>query len=348
MPPSKKVKIGINGPGVIGRNLIRMFFEYPEFGGEIAAINYHTPDLEKVALSIKYCSIYGPWLNNQVETTGSSIVINSKKINFSSEQETDKIPWDKSGVDIVIDSSRVNNDPLKASQNIKNSHPKFVIISSSPSKNEAPIVVFGVNHKKIDFKKNPVISAATCSSNCLISTVSVLDKAFGINSLVAVTTHSQTGENEIYDRIQGGVEGKSISDNIVPYLTGAVKTFFKVLPHLEKDLQGNVVIRANRVPVKTGSVFDISVQTKKTTSVEEVIKAFRLASQKELKGVLCLVDDPLTVADIRGQISPAIIPIPYIEVISGGKMINLKAFYDNIRGFNSQIGRLTNYLGEFI
>lgn len=343
--PSKRVRLGINGPGVIGRNLIRMFVDYPEFNGKISAINYHQDKPSIIASLLKYDSIYGPWSTHQIKPNGSKILIDQDKVFFYSQSEANKIPWDKAMVDIVIDSSRVYNDPLKAKEHFKRNHIKKVIITSSPKENDCPIIVYGVNHKSIDPKKDKIISAATCSSNCLISTLFVLDNAFSLESVYALTTHAQTGENEIYDKLQEGTDGRSIADNIVPSQTGANKTIYKVLPHFKDKLKA-LSIKCNRIPILTGSVFDITVRVEKPTSKDEVIEVFKKAALGDQEGVILLTDDPVTAADIRGLPHPAIIPTPYIDVLEEGKVILLKAFYDNIRGFNSQIGRLVKYLAS--
>jgi glyceraldehyde-3-phosphate dehydrogenase type I len=346
--PSKAshIRLGINGPGVIGRNLIRMFLDYPEFNASVSAINYHNNLPEKIAQSLKYDSIYGHWEKRDIKPNGKNIYINKEKIRFFGFASPEEIPWYEVRPDIVIDSSRVNNDPQKALGHKRNGYPKRIIITSAPKANHCPVIIYGVNHKSIDPKNDVIISGGTCSSNCLISTVKVLDDAFGIRNLFALTTHSQTGENQIYDRVQEGVEGRSISDNIVPSLTGATKTFFKVLPQLEEQLNGRIMIRANRVPISTGSVFDLTIKVKKVTTQKEVVEVFRQAASGSMKGVIGVVDDPITVADVRGLMHAAVIPTPYIEVLKGGKIIVMKAFYDNIRGFNSQIGRIVKYLAS--
>lgn len=336
-------KIGINGPGMIGRNLIRMFVDHPEFGVRVAAINYHNPEIDKIVYLLKYCSIYGSW-SKEVLPKKDGILIGKDKINFFAENDAIEIPWDKMGIDLVIDSSRVYNDPLKALEHFHHNHIKNVIITSSPKNNQCKIVVFGVNHKEINPRDDKVISSATCSSNCLVTTVDILDKAFKVKSLFALTTHSQTGENELYDKVSSGIEGRAIADNIVPSQTGATKTFFKVMPHLESQLGNRISIKANRVPVSTGSVFDITVKVRKSTKLREVISVFKEAESGSMKDVIKVVDDSITVSDVRGLMHAAVIPTPYIEVLNNGKIILLKAFYDNIRGFNSQIGRLVKYL----
>ncbi|MBI2022434.1 aldehyde dehydrogenase [Candidatus Daviesbacteria bacterium] len=344
--PAGQINIGINGPGMIGRDLVRMFFDFPEFGGKINAINYHAFHPDRIAYLTKYCSIYGPWYEKEVHENDKGLTIEGEQINLYAEEEAENIPWDKQDTQIVIDSSRVYNDPENAKAHFKNSNVKNVIISSSPIKNECPIIVFGVNHTSLDPTQEKILSAATCSSNCLVSTVSVLDKAFGTESLYALTTHSQTGENEIYDRLREGTEGRSISDNVLPAMTGATKTFFKVMPHLKDQLGDRVAIKANRVPVTTGSVFDLNVKVKKSVSVQNVIEAFREAEASNLKGTLAVTIDPITVVDIKGIRHASVIATPYIEVLDNGTVIQLKAFYDNIRGFNSQIGRLVKYISS--
>ncbi len=338
------IKIGINGPGMIGRNLIRMFVDYPEFGVKISAINYHNPEIDKIVYLLKYCSIYGSW-GKEVLQKKDGILIGQEKINFFAENDALEIPWNKMDIDLVIDSSRVYNDPSKALEHFHHNHIKNVIITSSPKNNNCKIIVFGVNHKEITLD-DKIISSATCSSNCLVTTTDILDKAFKLKSLFALTTHSQTGENELYDRVSSGIEGRAIADNIVPSLTGATKTFFKVMPHLESQVGSRISIKANRVPISTGSVFDITVKVKKSTNLKEVISVFKEAESGLMRDVIKVVDDPITVSDIRGLMYAAVIPTPYIEVLNNGKIILLKAFYDNIRGFNSQIGRIVKYLAE--
>lgn len=339
-----QITVGINGPGVIGRNLIRMFTDHPEFNASIAAINYHNDLPEKIAQALRYDSIYGFWDKREIKPNGKNIYINEEKIRFFGYPTPEEIPWYEVKPNIIIDSSRVNNDPERALGHRRNAPTSRILITSAPKNNHCPIIIYGVNHKSINPKEDMIISGGTCSSNCLISTVKVLDDAFVVRNLFALTTHSQTGENQIYDRVQEGVEGRSISDNVVPSLTGATKTFFKVLPHLEEQLNGRISIRANRVPISTGSVFDLIIKVKKVTTTNEVIEVFRAAAAGSMKGVIGVTDDPITVADVRGQMHAAVIPTPYIEVLKGGKTIAMKVFYDNIRGFNSQIGRLVKYL----
>lgn len=343
---SSLVNIGINGPGVIGRNLIRMFWDHPEFNARVSALNYHNNLPEKIAQSLKYDSIYGSWEKREVRPNGKNIYIDDKKVRFFGFATPEEIPWYEVKPDIVIDASRVNNDPQKALGHKRNGYPRRIIITAAPKANQCPVIIYGVNHKTIHPKDDIIISGGTCSSNCLLTTIKVIDDAFGIKNLFALSTHSQTGENQTYDRVQEGVEGRSITDNVVPSLTGATKTIYKVMPHLEDQLNGRISIRANRIPVSTGSVFDLTIKVKKVTTRKEVIEIFRKAAEGYMKGVIGVVDDPITVADVRGQMHAAVIPTPYIEVLKGGKIIVLKAFYDNIRGFNSQIGRLVRFLAQ--
>lgn len=357
-PEQRAISAGVNGPGVIGRHFIQTVVDGTyrsshESGHtlRICAVNDHDHRLASLVRLLRSDSIYGPWRGHTVEGSGNALRIDRKAISYFVVDDPSQIPWETVPIDIVIESARVFNNPADAERHLRNPSPTTVIVASSPKKKECPVIIFGVNHHLLRAGRDQVISAATCSSNALFPVAAVLNREFRLTDLFALTVHAATGENTIYDRLDDDPGKRGVLNNILPEQTGAAKTFFQVFPDLREQLEGHIRIQAVRAPVDTGSVFFVSANVSKATSVAEVRSLFRSAEREGIEGTLLpgiirVSTDPLTVADVRGFPDTGVVDESSIVVRGGGKTIELSIFYDNIAGFTAQMARLAQYIGR--
>lgn len=347
----EKIPIGISGMGMIGTDMARVAIEYSELNLRVAALNHKYNNPAGVADMIRTSMFYGPWRDHRVKANDGALVIDGQDIRFFAVSDPKEVPWQEVPVDIVIDSTRAHNDPELAMLNIREPRPHTTIISSSPAKNDCPIIVYGINNNSYNPRQHRVVSAATCSSNCLIPVTFLLDREFDLNGLVATTVHAQTSENKPYPAAVEGTEAiHPITDNILPFKTGAAKTIYSVLPHLEAKLDGRVKITSYRVPVTIGSMFNITAFVgKKGLREREVVDMFRAAAESDqLGGVVGFTDRKITARHTVGTPYAALVSAPLVKVtnMGNGSMINMSVGYDNVRGFDVQMGRLAQYIGQ--
>lgn len=280
-------KIGINGFGRIGRLAMRVILENPSL--EVVAVN-DLVDIEQLAYLLKYDSVHGP-LNKKVEVKGESLVIEGKPVRVTTIKEAEKLDWKAVGVDLVLDCTGVYRELDAASKHLEAGAKKVLI--SAPSKT-APMYVMGVNHEKMTSEEK-IISNASCTTNCLAPMAKIINDNFGLEEGLMTTIHAVTGSQAVVD--QGNSKnyrmGRSSLDNIIPTSTGAAVAVTKVIPELKGKLTG----MAFRVPVANVSVVDLTVRTKKSTSIQEINKVFKQASQDEYKGLVAYVDQPLVSQD---------------------------------------------------
>ena len=329
------IKIGINGLGRIGRMVIRSLIESKNKNIEIKHINNRT-NSETSCLLLKYDSVHGRF-NANINFNEKNLIINKKKISFSQETELSKINWKKYGVDIVLECTGKYNSKEKSIQHIKNGAKKVIV--SAPCKNADKTIVYGVNHKSIN-KNDLIISAASCTTNCLAPIAYVINKEFKIEKGFMTTIHSYTTDQRLLDNSHKDPRrARSAGQSIVPTSTGASKTLGEIIPELKGKLEG----LAMRVPTPNVSLVDLVFNTKNKLSIKKINKLFIKASKKELKNVLDTTNERLVSIDFNHNSNSAIVDLSLTSVV-GDNMGKISAWYDNEWGFASRMNDLVEYI----
>ena len=329
------IKIGINGMGRIGRMVIRSIVENNNKNIEIKHINNRT-DLKNSSQLLKYDSIHGKF-NADIKFNEKNLFINNKRISYSRETELNKINWKKNGVDIVLECTGKNNSKEKSFQHIKNGAKKVIV--SAPCKNADKTIVYGVNHKSIN-KNDLVISAASCTTNCLAPVAYILNKDFKIEKGFMTTIHSYTTDQRLLDNSHKDPRrARSAGQSIVPTSTGASKTLGEIIPELKGKIEG----LAMRVPTPNVSLVDLVFNSKKKLSINKINDSFKKASKKNLKNILEVTEEKLVSIDFNHNSNSAIVDLSLTNVV-GNKMGKVSAWYDNEWGFASRMCDLAEYI----
>ena len=329
------IKIGINGLGRIGRMIIRSIVETNNKKIEIKQINNRT-DLKNCSQLLKYDSVHGKF-NAEIKCNEKYLFINKKKISYSRETELSKINWKKNNVDIVLECTGKNNSKEKSFQHIKNGAKKVIV--SAPCKNADKTIVYGVNHKSI--KKNDlVISAASCTTNCLAPVAYVLNQKFKIEKGFMTTIHSYTTDQRLLDNSHKDQRrARSAGQSIVPTSTGASKALAEIIPELKGKIEGV----AMRVPTPNVSLVDLVFNSSKNLSVNQINDSFKEASKKNLKNILDATEEKLVSIDFNHNSNSAIVDLSLTNVV-GNKMGKVSAWYDNEWGFASRMIDIAEYI----
>ena len=329
------INIGINGLGRIGRMVVRSIVENNNKNLEIKHINNRT-DLKNSSQLLKYDSIHGKF-NDDIKFNEKNLFINSKKISYSRETELDKINWKKNSVDIVLECTGKYNSKEKSFQHIKNGAKKVIV--SAPCKNADKTIVYGVNHKSIN-KNDLVISAASCTTNCLAPIAYVLNKEFRIEKGFMTTIHSYTTDQRLLDNSHKDPRrARSAGQSIVPTSTGASKALGEIIPELKGKIEG----LAMRVPTPNVSLVDLVFNSKKKLSINKINDSFKKASKKNLKNILGTNEEKLVSIDFNHNSNSAIVDLSLTNVV-GDKMGKVSAWYDNEWGFASRMCDLAEYI----
>ena len=329
------INIGINGLGRIGRMVVRSIVENNNKNLEIKHINNRT-DLKNSSQLLKYDSIHGKF-NADIKFNEKNLFINSKKISYSRETELDKINWKKNSVDIVLECTGKYNSKEKSFQHIKNGAKKVIV--SAPCKNADKTIVYGVNHKSIN-KNDLVISAASCTTNCLAPIAYVLNKEFRIEKGFMTTIHSYTTDQRLLDNSHKDPRrARSAGQSIVPTSTGASKALGEIIPELKGKIEG----LAMRVPTPNVSLVDLVFNSKKKLSINKINDSFKKASKKNLKNILGTNEEKLVSIDFNHNSNSAIVDLSLTNVV-GDKMGKVSAWYDNEWGFASRMSDLAEYI----
>ena len=329
------IKIGINGLGRIGRMVIRSIFENNKKNIEIKHINNRT-DLKNCSQLLKYDSIHGKF-NADIKFNEKNLFINNKKISYSRETELNNINWKKNGVDIVLECTGKNNSKDRSFQHIKNGAKKVIV--SAPCKNADKTIVYGVNHKLIN-KNDLVISAASCTTNCLAPVAYILNKEFKIEKGFMTTIHSYTTDQRLLDNSHKDPRrARSAGQSIVPTSTGASKALSEIIPELKGRIEG----LAMRVPTPNVSLVDLVFNSKKKLTINKINNSFKKASKKNLKNILEATEERLVSIDFNHNSNSAIVDLSLTNVV-GDKMGKISAWYDNEWGFASRMCDLVEYI----
>ncbi len=328
-------RIAINGFGRIGRLCLRAMLERHR-NLSVVAIN-DMADLETNAHLLQYDSTYGNF-SGSLSVGEGVLKVNGSNIVVLNEKDPTRLPWKKLGVDIVIESTGVFTDGLKARTHLEAGAKKVLI--TAPAKNEDVTVVLGVNDSAYNPKKHQIVSNASCTTNCLAPVVKTLHDRFGIERGLMTTTHSYTNDQRILDLMHKDLRrARAAGMNIVPTTTGAALAIGLVIPEMRGKLDGLSL----RVPTSTVSIIDLVVDLKRATSSEEINKSLKKASESNLQGIMAYTDKPLVSSDFRGNPASSIVD-GLSTVVLDGKMAKVLAWYDNEWGYSCRVGDLAAYM----
>lgn len=330
------IKVAINGFGRIGRLCFRLMEENEEF--EVVAINDLT-DAEQLAYLLKYDTNHRNYRIDEITSDGEYIVIGDRRVKVYSEKDPAMLPWKDLDIDVVFECTGLFTSEEKAMAHI-NSGAKHVIISA-PAKGDIKTIVYNVNHETLTGDEK-IISAASCTTNCLAPVVDVLDKEFGINKGYMTTVHAYTNDQVTLDVAhKKGINarrGRACAANIVPTSTGAASAIGKVCPNLDGKLEGT----AMRVPVPTGSVVDLVLELGRNTTTEEINEVLKNAQNETLK----YTEDPIVSSDVIGRRCGSLVDgqLTSIVEVDGKQLVKVVSWYDNEMSYTAQMVRTAKYL----
>ena len=332
-----KIKVGINGMGRIGRMVVRSIIESQDKKIKIQHINNRS-NSEATCSLIKYDSIHGKF-NADLDFDENHLLINNEKITFSQESNIENIDWKKFDVDYVFECTGKFNSKEKLLAHIKNGAKKVIV--SAPCKNADKTVVFGVNEKDIT-SKDRIISAASCTTNCLAPVVHTLNENFEIEKGFMTTIHAFTSDQRILDNSHKDPRrARAASQSIVPTSTGASKAIGEIIPSLKGKLEGV----AMRVPTPNVSLVELVFSTKKNIDKENINKSFELASKNNLKNVLEITYEKLVSIDFNHNPASAIVDGSLTSVV-GENMGKISAWYDNEWGFSNRMCDIAEFIHQ--
>jgi glyceraldehyde 3-phosphate dehydrogenase (phosphorylating) len=328
------IKVGINGFGRIGRNVVRAGLDRPNI--EFVAANDLT-DTKTLAHLLKYDSILGP-LHQEVKAESDAIMVGGKRIKIFAVKDPSELDWSSLGAQIVIESTGKFTDAKDAAKHLRGTVKKVII--SAPAKNEDITVVLGVNDDMYDAAKHKIISNASCTTNCLAPVVKVLHEKFGIEKGSMTTIHSYTNDQNVLDFPHKDLRrARAAALNMIPTTTGAAKAIGLVMPALKGKLDGYSM----RVPTPNVSAVDLVAVLSKNTTTEEVNKALKDAANGPLKGILAYTEDPVVSTDMLHNPASSIVDSEMTKVLDGN-LVKVLAWYDNEWGYSMRIVDLIEFL----
>ena len=330
------LKVGINGFGRIGRMVLRSIIEQNRKDLEVVAIN-NKGSAEISSFLLANDTIHGK-LKSKISHSEKTINIDGEKINMIHETEISKIDWKKYKVDVVLECTGKFNTKEKSAQHIKSGAKKVVV--SAPCKNTINII-FGVNEKSLK-SSDQVISAASCTTNCLAPVAKVLNENFGVERGFMTTIHSYTPDQRLLDNSHKDLRrSRSAPNSIIPTTTGATKSLGDVIPELKGKVEGISI----RVPTPNVSLVEFVFSSSKNLTAEEINNSFLKASKSKLKNILDTNNEPLVSSDFNHNSHSAIVDLSLTKVVAN-KMAKVSAWYDNEWGFASRMCDLANYFGK--
>ena len=332
------IKVGINGFGRIGRNVLRAALKNQNKNIEFVAFNDLT-DNPTLAHLLKYDSVLGP-LQAEIAAADEGISINGKKVKVFAEPDPAKLDWSSVGAEIVIESTGRFVDKASASKHLRGTVKKVII--SAPAKQEDITIVLGVNQDKYDASAHHIISNASCTTNCLAPVVKVLHDTWGVERGLMTTIHSYTNDQRILDFPHRDLRrARAAAVNMIPTTTGAAKAIALVIPDLKGKMDGYSV----RVPTPNVSVVDLVAELKKPATAEEVNGALKAAAGGSLKGILAYTEDPVVSTDMLSNNNSSIVDAALTKVI-GGNMVKVVSWYDNEWGYSCRLVDLVEYVAS--
>jgi len=330
------IKVGINGFGRIGRN----FFRAVQASGadiEIVAVN-DLGSIKTMAHLLKYDSVLGV-LPNKISALEDGISVDGKVLKVLQVRDPKELPWKALGVDLVIESTGIFTDRDKAAMHLDAGAP--LVIVSAPSTGADATIVYGVNHNDFQAGVHKVISNASCTTNCFVPLVKVLDDAFGVEGGLMTTIHAYTGDQALVDGPHSDLRrARGAAINIIPTSTGAARATSLVMESMKGKLDGTSL----RVPVPTGSITDFVANLKKPATVEEINAAYKKAAEGELKGILEYTDEPIVSSDI--VTNPHSCVFDSGLTMSMGTMVKVLGWYDNEWGYSNRLVDLALHVGK--
>ena len=335
----KKIKVGLNGFGRIGRTFTRIALTSDSF--DLVAVNTRKTPNSMMAYLLQYDSVYRKF-GLDVKEVADGLTVGDKKIATLLADDPSVIPWDKYGVDVVVDATGAFPKKAALEKHLKGTVKKVVL--SAPSKDEeTPHLVLGVNDDSFDFKNNNVISMCSCTTNCAAPMFKVLNDSFTVQSGFLTTVHAVTiSQSMLDDAGKKPDRSRAAMSSIIPSTTGAAKAVAKVIPNLSGKIDG----MALRVPVPVGSITDISAIVEKQTTAEEVNRAFKEAAAK-MKNVLFYEDKILVSSDYIGSPYSCVFDANYTKVINGN-LVKVFGWYDNEWGYSSRLVDLVELLSQYV
>ena len=331
-------RIGINGFGRIGRQVLKATLERHPDDLEVVAVNDLT-DPETNAHLLKYDSTYGRFPGT-VEALEDGLSIDGKHVKVVAERDPARIPWGDHGVDIVVESTGIFTDATKAAGHLEGGAKKVII--SAPAKSEDLTVVLGVNDDTYDPGTHRIVSNASCTTNCIAPVAKVLHDRFNIRKGLMSTIHSYTNDQKILDQVHDDLRrSRAAAANIVPTSTGAARAVGLALPELNGRIHG----LAYRVPTTTVSIVDFTAEIDGDVTAEEINDAYREAAATSMKGILDVSDEPLVSSDFRGDPHSAILD-SLSTIVIGGNMVKVLAWYDNEWGYSCRVSDLAQFMAS--
>lgn len=332
------IRVAINGFGRIGRLVFRIMEEDPNF--EVVAINDLT-DAEQLAYLLKYDTNHGNYRVNEISFEGNYIIVGDRKIRIYAETDPINLPWRELNIDEVFECTGRFTDKEKAKAHITAGSKKVII--SAPAKGDLKTIVYNVNEETLDGSEQ-VISAASCTTNCLAPVLNIIEKNIGITKGFMTTVHAYTNDQATLDIAhKKGINarrGRACAANIVPSSTGAASAIGLVIPSLKGKLDGGAL----RVPVSTGSVIDLTLELNRNTTVEEINKLFKENSNETVGFTM----DPIVSSDIKGSYLGGLIDGQLTKIIEvdGKQLVKIIAWYDNEMSYSAQMVRTAKYFGN--
>jgi glyceraldehyde 3-phosphate dehydrogenase len=328
------IRIGINGFGRIGRNVLRAALHDRDL--EFVAVNDIT-DAKTLAHLLKYDSILGN-LPDEVRAEGDTIHVAGRAIKVLAQKDPAQLPWKNLKVEYVIESTGLFTDAEKAKAHLTAGATRVII--SAPAKGEDLTIVLGVNQDKYDPRKHVVVSNASCTTNCLAPVAKVLNDTFGIVKGQMTTIHSYTNDQKILDLPHQDLRrARAAAVSMIPTSTGAAKAIYLAIPELKGKLDGVAI----RVPTPNVSLVDLTVQLAKPAAAEEINAAFKKAAAGPMKGVLEVTDEELVSVDFRGNPASSIVDAPLTKVVDGN-LAKVFSWYDNEWGFSNRVKDLLHFM----
>ena len=330
------VKVGINGFGRIGRNILRTALGDKEI--DFVAVNDIT-DTKTLAHLLKYDSVLGN-LEHEITATDNSITVEGDEIRVFSERDPALIDWESVGAEIVIESTGRFTNAEDARKHLRGTVKKVII--SAPAKNEDITIVLGVNGDKYDAAAHHIISNASCTTNCLAPVAKVIHENFRIKTAQMTTIHSYTNDQQLLDLPHKDLRrARAAALSMIPTSTGAAKAVALVLPELKGKFDGISV----RVPTPNVSLVDVVMEVETETTTEAVNTALKNAAGEELQGILAFSEEPLVSIDFRGNPFSSIVDAEYTKVI-GGRLVKVLSWYDNEWGYSCRVRDLVKFIAQ--
>jgi len=331
------IKVGINGFGRIGRQVLKTIREKYPNDIDVVAFN-DLGDLETMAHLFRYDSVHGGY-DGKVEVKDGAIVVDGDEVKALSERDPANLPWGDLGVDIVIESTGIFRDKASASKHLEAGAKKVII--SAPAKNEDLTIVLGVNEADYDPANHHIVSNASCTTNCLAPAAKVVNDLYGIEMGYMTTIHSYTNDQQILDLPHSDLRrARAAALNIIPTTTGAAKAIALVIPELKGKFDGMAV----RVPTPTGSLVDFVATVSKPADKDELIAAYEEAAAGPMKGILDVSHEPLVSSDYIGNPFSSIIDVQATSV--SGNLVKVITWYDNEWGYSTRVADLVKFMGD--